>query len=69
MFTDTSFLALADTHRRALLADADNFRLAKLARAARRHATRPPTPPVEPPRQPVRGRENDDANRRYAVSR
>lgn len=79
MFFDTSHIAIeADHHRRELLADAANFRLARLARAARSR--------VEPVRAPVRAatraavratvgqerdsdRRNDAADCRYAVSR
>jgi hypothetical protein len=73
--------AEADHHRRSLLADAERFRLAKLAKAARRRAAAAGTPPVDPPRppepepvaddraEPNRARSNDDANRRYSMSR
>jgi hypothetical protein len=73
MFIDaTSASALASDHRRALLADADNFRLARLVRSARRLARRAPPPPrpPEPDRAPRDGaHRNDDADRRYAVPR
>ncbi|WP_219412811.1 hypothetical protein [Pseudonocardia nigra] len=70
----------AEHHRLALMADADNFRLARLAKAARRRARRA-TPPAEPPGPSqhvsppgLRPEQNDaprnnDADRRYAVSR
>ncbi len=74
-------LADADHHRRTLLADAERFRLAKLAKAARRRAVAAGTPPVDPPRpperepvpddraEPNRAHGNDGANRRYSMSR
>jgi len=63
MFTDAPFLSLAaDLRHRELLAEAEQFRLARLARAGRRAAratrrravpvrapaTRPPVQPVQP---------------------
>ncbi len=58
-------------HRAELLADAENFRLARLVRQARRR--RRNTPASDPPRPDRSGttdaRRNDDAERRYAVSR
>jgi hypothetical protein len=66
MFLNSTFSAIeADAHRQALRADAENYRLAKLVRAARRRVRRaaPPTPPeVRPERIP-------EEERRYAVSR
>jgi hypothetical protein len=74
-------LADADHHRRTLLADAERFRLAKLAKAARRRAVAAGTPPVDPPRppqpeaaaddraEPNRAHGNDGANRRHSMSR
>jgi hypothetical protein len=74
-------LSDADHHRRTLLADAKRFRLAKLAKAARRRAVAAGTPPVDPPRppepepaaddrgEPNRAHSNDGANRRYSMSR
>jgi hypothetical protein len=74
-------LADADHHRRSLLADAENFRLAKLAKAARRRAVAAGTPAVDPPRppepeaaaddraEPNRAHGNEGANRRYSMSR
>jgi hypothetical protein len=53
-------------HRAELLADAENFRLARLVRRARRR--RRETPRSHPP-QPVPASRNDSAERRYAVSR
>lgn len=78
MFTDASSVsaAMAADHRATLLAEAGQFRLARLARAARREARRavPPAGPPAPRREPVRERQTaslvrDDANRRYAVPR
>ena len=71
MFTDISHVSFeSEARRAALLADAENFRLARLVRRARRR--RRETPPGGP-RHPgtaigdVVG--NDEAERRYAVSR
>jgi hypothetical protein len=78
MFIDLSHLATqSEHHRAALLADAENFRLARLVRQAgrRRRRATPRSDPPQPDRQgPDRqGRtgthRNDDAERRYAVSR
>jgi hypothetical protein len=82
MLIDISHLATESEQRRAaLLADAENFRLARLVRQARRR--RKDTAQSDPP-QPDRpasdrsasdrsgrtaARRNDDAERRYAVSR
>ncbi|QYN35148.1 hypothetical protein K1T35_43595 [Pseudonocardia sp. DSM 110487] len=67
MFTDLSSLSAQSEHHRAeLLADAENFRLARLVRQARRR--RPETPRSHPP-QPDPSSRNDSAERRYAVSR
>jgi hypothetical protein len=61
----------SERHRAELLADAENFRLARLVRQARR--SRRNTPASDPPRRDRSGstdaRRNDDAERRYAVSR
>jgi hypothetical protein len=79
MLIDLSHLAAESGRRRAaLLADAENFRLVRLSRAARRARTRIATPPAEPSRTPSatpetaeagpdRPGRNDDAERRYAV--
>jgi hypothetical protein len=78
MFVDLSHLAAQSEHRRAaLLADAENFRLARLARRAGRRKRRdtpggdPPRPDRhEPDRQERTGtHRNDGAERRYAVPR
>jgi hypothetical protein len=74
MFTDFSLLtAQSELHRKELLADADNYRLARLASSLRQRRPRRTTPPVEPP-EPPRNRPdsadgNHDAERRYAVPR
>jgi hypothetical protein len=78
MLIDISHLATESEQRRAaLLADAENFRLAQLARKARRRRLRD-TPRSDPPQPDSSGsdrsgrtgaRRNDDAERRYAVSR
>jgi hypothetical protein len=73
MLIDIALLTTEAEHRRAdLLADAENYRLARLVRQARRRR-RVDTPQGDPP-QPDRSgrtgaRSNDDAERRYAVSR
>ena len=75
MLIDTSHLAVESDHRRAaMLADAENFRLARLARQARRRLR--DAPRSDPPRAPEHGRSapspaqrNDHAERRYAVPR
>ena len=68
MFVDLANLsARSEDHRAALLADAENFRLARLVRQARRLRRRE-TPRSDPP-QPGPAQRNDDAERRYAVSR
>lgn len=76
MFTDTPFLSSgADLRHRELLAEADRFRLAKLARTARREARavarrRAATPrPIPVPAAPSREAGNVDAERRYPVPR
>lgn len=75
MFTDTPFLSFsADLRYRELLAEADRFRLSKLAKAARREARaarrRAPTPrPIPVPAAPRREAGNVDAERRYPVPR
>jgi hypothetical protein len=67
MFADIATLsAQSEDHRAALLADAENFRLARLVRRARRR--RRDTPRSDPP-QPAPEARNHDAERRYAVSR
>jgi hypothetical protein len=74
MFIDAPYLSLAaDLRHRELLADAENFRLAKLARAARRLA-RAPQRPAEPRppevRPPARSADREiDADRRSLVPR
>jgi hypothetical protein len=78
MFVDISHLAAqSEHHRAALLADAENFRLARLVRRAGRRRRRdtprsdPPHPDhQEPDRQERTGTHgNDDAERRCAVPR
>ena len=67
MLIDISLLAAeSESRRAALLADAENYRLARLVRQARRR--RRDTPRSDPP-QPDGAPRNDDAERRYAVSR
>jgi hypothetical protein len=67
MLIDFSHLSTESENRRAaLLADAENYRLARLVRQARRR--RRGTPRSDPP-QPDGASRNDDAERRYAVSR
>jgi hypothetical protein len=67
MFTDLPTLhTQSEHHRAALLADAENFRLARLVRQARRR--RRDTPRSDPP-QPDPASRNDGAERRYAMSR
>jgi hypothetical protein len=77
MLIDFSHLSTQSEHHRAeLLADAENFRLARLVRKAGRRRRRS-TPPSDPPQQadaPDRSgrssaQRNDEAERRYAVSR
>jgi hypothetical protein len=68
MFADFANMSAQADHRRAeLLADAENFRLARLVRRAGRRR-RPDTAPSDPP-QPGPASHNDRAERRYAVSR
>ncbi|MBW0128036.1 hypothetical protein [Pseudonocardia oceani] len=58
MFFDPSHLSLtADLRHRELLAEAEQFRLGRLARAARRAARRRPAPPdlPAPPDPPTHG--------------
>jgi hypothetical protein len=62
-------LAEAERRRTTLLAEADHFRLVKLARAARRRGVTRPEPPPLPPDRPERNAGNHDADGRYAVSR
>jgi hypothetical protein len=74
VFTEFSLLTVrTDQRREDLLAEAEGFRLARLARAHRRSRSRATTahadPPGAPPQRPVPAQRNDDANRRYAVSR
>jgi hypothetical protein len=68
MLIDISHLSTQSEHHRAeLLADAENFRLARLVRKAGRRRRRD-TPRSDPP-QPAGAPRNDEAERRYAVSR
>jgi hypothetical protein len=81
MLIGFSYLSVeSDHHRRALVADADGYRLARLARSARRRGrgwrlpTRSPEPPARDRAAADRDEQtpaqrNDDAERRYAVSR
>lgn len=74
MFADFTAAAQADHHRRELLADADTFRLARLARAGRRARRRAPVrvPEPAPPRPAgvaATEQRNAGADRRYPVSR
>lgn len=71
MIFDTPYLLLvAELRHRELIAEAERFRLGRLARAARRArpAERAPAPPEAPgpARTPAA---NTHANRRYAVPR
>lgn len=60
----------SESHRAALLADAENYRLARLARRARRRRDTPRGDPPRPDRaEPNRTPRSDEAERRYAVSR
>ena len=68
MFTDFANMSTqAEHHRAELLADAENFRLARLVRRAARRG-RPDKAPSDPP-QPGPAQHNDRAERRYAMSR
>ncbi|TQM15480.1 hypothetical protein FB558_2268 [Pseudonocardia kunmingensis] len=80
MFIDISHLSVqSESHRAGLLADAENFRLARLVRRAGRRGRG--TPRSEPPRLPqsappgpdraqcTAAPHNDSAERRYAVPR
>jgi hypothetical protein len=68
MFIDfANMSAQADHHRAELLADAENFRLARLVRRAARLRRRD-TVSSHPP-QPGPAPRNDHAERRYATSR
>jgi hypothetical protein len=68
MFLNSTFSAIeADAHRQALIADADNFRLAKLVRAARRRARKAARPPLPPDDVVPEAKTTEE--RRYAVSR
>ncbi len=74
MFTDAPYLiASTDLRHRELLADAENHRLAKLARTARRmaRATQRPAEPRPPEvRPPATSADREiDADRRYLVPR
>ncbi|OZM80478.1 hypothetical protein [Pseudonocardia sp. MH-G8] len=74
MFTDASTLSVqSESHRADLLADAENFRLARLVRRAGRRGRASPVPEPAPPGpdRPERtvAPRNDDAERRYAVPR
>jgi hypothetical protein len=67
MFADLADLsARSEHHRAALLADAENYRLARLARRARRRRRETPR---SDPRRPGPEARNDEAERRYAMSR
>ncbi|TWF78255.1 hypothetical protein FHX44_114175 [Pseudonocardia hierapolitana] len=71
MLIDISHLTTeSESRRAALLADAENYRLARLARRARR---RRDTPRGDPPQrdrsEPGGTPRNHEAGRRYAVSR
>jgi hypothetical protein len=67
MFADfANMSAQADHHRAELLADAENFRLARLVRRTAR--LRRDAAPSHPP-QPGPAPRNDNAERRYAMSR
>jgi hypothetical protein len=60
----------SESHRAALLADAENFRLARQARRARRRGT-PRSHPPQPP-EPAAGPDGvcgDDTHNTYAVAR
>ena len=77
MLIDISHLSTQSEHHRAeLLADAENFRLARLVRKAGRRRRRN-TPRSDPPQSDRSGSDrserssaqrNDEAERRYAVS-
>jgi hypothetical protein len=62
-------LVESERRRTTLLAEADHFRLVKLARAARKRGVTRPEPPPLPPDRPERNAGNHDADGRYAVSR
>ncbi|GAA5130049.1 hypothetical protein [Pseudonocardia adelaidensis] len=67
MFVDIPHLSVeSEAHRAALLADAENYRLARLVRQARRRRRETPRSDPHPTGPAVR---NDEAERRYAVSR
>ncbi|GAA0934020.1 hypothetical protein [Pseudonocardia zijingensis] len=66
MFIDYNHLtAESELRRAALLADAENYRLARLARRARSVRVEPSR--GDPPARATA--DNDEAERRYAVSR
>jgi hypothetical protein len=68
MFADFANLSTqSERHRAELLADAENFRLARLVRRAARRRRRE-TPQGDPPEHGPAPR-NDHAERRYAMSR
>jgi hypothetical protein len=73
MLIDISHLSTqSEHHRAALLADAENFRLARLVRKAgrrRRWFAQRGGPPPPDRSERSSARRNDDAERRYAVSR
>ncbi len=74
MFIDAPYLSIAaDLRHRELLADAENYRLAKLARAGRRMvraAQRPVEPQPPEVRPPARSADREiDADRRSLVPR
>ncbi len=68
MFLNSTFSGIeAEAHRQSLIADAENYRLAKLVRTARRRARKAARPPLPP--DDVIPQRNVDEERRYAVSR
>jgi hypothetical protein len=68
MFADLANLSTqSEYHRAELLADAENFRLARLVRRAARRRRRETA--RSDPGRPGPARRNDDADRRYAMSR
>jgi hypothetical protein len=68
MLIDISHLFTeSERHRAELLADAENFRLARLVRKAGRRGRRD-TPRGDPPQTDGAPR-NDEAERRYVMSR
>ena len=81
MFSDLGTLvARSELHRQELMAEAENYRLARLASSLRRRRPRVATQPTDPPEPPRNdgGRSaapsgsaerNHAAERRYTVSR